>query len=261
MAQLVCPRCGARDSFDEGISAGDLCVSASARANSVGPRFPGCGPDCKAVEPEPAPDPTPNYVASTGVLSAPDALAAAVRRLKATAPESAEPIKTAEPDRSRPCCGGRRIGRDGAGGYAGSTTRVRQAKTLQPADAGTRSDSARARTLRATGSHRLGVRADLRHPGPGADPRGVGGVLAHVERALRVQAFQALAEAFSHGRRTRPSGSGRERRHRGHRRRSGGRHEDREPQPPLGRRTLPGSGHGRGWHHARHLHHGRAPHL
>ena len=34
---------------------------------------------------------------------------------------------------------------------------------------------------------------------------------------------------------------------------------DREPQPPLGDRALPGGGHRRGRHPARHLHHGRAP--
>jgi phosphoribosylformylglycinamidine synthase subunit PurL len=37
-------------------------------------------------------------------------------------------------------------------------------------------------------------------------------------------------------------------------------HPHREPQPPLGHRALPGRGHRRGRHPARHLHHGRPAH-
>ncbi len=62
--------------------------------------IPGCGPDCKAVEPESAPEPelsAPAYVASTGTLSAPEALAAVARRLKAGAPGAAESTEAAEP--------------------------------------------------------------------------------------------------------------------------------------------------------------------
>ena len=50
-----------------------------------------------------------------------------------------------------------------------------------------------------------------------------------------------------------------ERRHRGHRRRRGRGHEDREPQPSLGRGALPGRGHRSGRHHPRHLRHGARP--
>jgi hypothetical protein len=84
----------------------ETCVCRICQSQLGWTEIPGCGPDCKAVEPEPAPDPTPNYVASTGVLSAPDALATAVRRLKATAPESAEPIETAEPTEAAPAAEG-----------------------------------------------------------------------------------------------------------------------------------------------------------
>ena len=54
-------------------------------------------------------------------------------------------------------------------------------------------------------------------------------------------------------------GPGRERRRHRHRRRLGGGVQDREPQPPLVHRAVPGRGHRGGRHPARHLHDGRAP--
>ena len=60
--------------------------------------------------------------------------------------------------------------------------------------------------------------------------------------------------------RARAAGARRERGHRRPRRRSRAGLQDREPQPPVVHRALPGRGHRRGRHPARHLHHGRAAH-
>ena len=56
-----------------------------------------------------------------------------------------------------------------------------------------------------------------------------------------------------------PPGAGRERRRDRHRRRPGGGLQDREPQPSLVHRALPGRGDRGRRHPARRLHHGRAP--
>jgi phosphoribosylformylglycinamidine synthase I len=55
-------------------------------------------------------------------------------------------------------------------------------------------------------------------------------------------------------------GPGRERRRHRYRRRRGRHLQDGEPQPPVLHRALSGRGDRRGRHHARRLHHGRAPH-
>ena len=98
MAELVCPRCGARDSFMKGYLP-ETCVCRVCQSQLGWDEIPGCGPDCKAVEPELAPEPessAPTYVVSTVSLSASDALAAAARRLKAAAPEGDESAEIAE---------------------------------------------------------------------------------------------------------------------------------------------------------------------
>ncbi len=106
--------------------------------------------------------------------------------------------------------------------------------------------------------HRRGVRDDLRDPGRRADVRRARHVLAHVERALQLQALAADPRPLPDQRPARPAGPGRERRRHRRRRRLGGRVQGREPQPPERGRALPGRGHRRRRHRARHLHHGRA---
>ncbi len=80
-----------------------------------------------------------------------------------------------------------------------------------------------------------------------------------MERALLVQVLPAAsAPPADRG----PAGArrpGRERRGDRRRRRHRRRHPDREPQPPVRHRALPGRGHGRGRDPPRHLHHGCAP--
>ena len=56
------------------------------------------------------------------------------------------------------------------------------------------------------------------------------------------------------------AGAGRERRHHRYRRRLRDRVQDRIAQPPQLHRAVPGRGHRRGRHPARHFHHGRAAH-
>lgn len=65
-AQIVCPRCGARDSFMKGFLP-ETCVCRVCQSQLDWREIPGCGPDCKAVEPEPPPPPAaPTYVKATG---------------------------------------------------------------------------------------------------------------------------------------------------------------------------------------------------
>jgi hypothetical protein len=95
--QIVCPRCGARDSFMKGYLP-ETCVCRVCQSQLDWREILGCGPDCKAVEPDPAPEPSaPTYVASTITSSATAALAAAVRRLKGDAPKAAESTEAATP--------------------------------------------------------------------------------------------------------------------------------------------------------------------
>jgi len=55
--QLVCPRCGARDSFIKGYLQ-DTCVCRVCQSQLDYREIPGCGPDCKpdcaAAEPAPS---------------------------------------------------------------------------------------------------------------------------------------------------------------------------------------------------------------
>ncbi len=95
--QTVCPRCGARDSFMRGYLP-ETCACRVCQSQLDWREIPGCGPDCKAVEPEPAPEPSaPSYVASTVASSATDALAAAARRLKADALKATKPTEVVTP--------------------------------------------------------------------------------------------------------------------------------------------------------------------
>jgi hypothetical protein len=80
----------------------ETCVCRVCQSQLDWREIPGCGSDCNAVEPEPAPEPeselrAPTYVASTVASSATDALAAAARRLKADALKAAESTGAAIP--------------------------------------------------------------------------------------------------------------------------------------------------------------------
>ena len=108
--------------------------------------------------------------------------------------------------------------------------------------------------------HRPGVRRDPPAAGPGAQPDGTGRVLGHVVRALQLQELPETPEAASHRGSPGDPRAGRECRRHGHRRRPRRSVQDREPQPPLLHRTVPGRGHRRGRHSAGRLHHGRPPH-
>jgi hypothetical protein len=52
-AQTICPRCGARDSFMKGYLP-DTCICRLCQSQLGWQEIPGCGPDCTALEPEPA---------------------------------------------------------------------------------------------------------------------------------------------------------------------------------------------------------------
>ena len=103
------------------------------------------------------------------------------------------------------------------------------------------------------------VRGRRQDPGPAAQPPRARPLRRDVERALLVQVLPAApAPPADRG----PAGArrpGRERRGDRRRRRHRRRHPDREPQPPVGHRALPGRRHRGGRDPARHLHHGRAP--
>ena len=94
--------------------------------------------------------------------------------------------------------------------------------------------------------------------GPHADHGRARHLLGDVERALLLQVLQGLAEEAADQGAVGHPGPGRECRRDRHRRRPGRHLQDGEPQPPLLHRALPGRGDGRGRHHARRLHHGRA---
>jgi hypothetical protein len=49
--QIVCPRCGARNSFIEGYLP-ETCVCLRCQSQLDWREIPGCGPDCKAAMPE-----------------------------------------------------------------------------------------------------------------------------------------------------------------------------------------------------------------
>ncbi len=108
------------------------------------------------------------------------------------------------------------------------------------------------------GADRRRIRGRRQDPGPGPQPPRAGPVRRDVERALLVQVLPAAPAPPPHRGAAGPGGSRRERG--GHRRRRRHRrgHPDREPQPPLGDRALPGRRHRGGRHSARHLHHGGA---
>jgi hypothetical protein len=59
--QIVCPRCGARDSFMKGFLP-ETCVCRVCQSQLDWREIPGCGPDCKAVIPESPPPPSQVYV-------------------------------------------------------------------------------------------------------------------------------------------------------------------------------------------------------
>ena len=103
------------------------------------------------------------------------------------------------------------------------------------------------------------VRGRRQDPGPRPQPPRAGPVRRDVERALLVQVVPAAPAAPAHRGAAGARRSRRERRGDRRRRRHRGGHPDREPQPPLGHRALPGRRHRRGRHPARHLHHGGAP--
>ena len=94
---------------------------------------------------------------------------------------------------------------------------------------------------------------------PFAQPPGARALRRDVERALLVQVVPAAPAPAADRGPAGPGGSRRERR----RDRRGRRHcrgvADREPQPSVGDRAVPGRGDGRRGHPARHLHHGGAP--
>ena len=79
-----------------------------------------------------------------------------------------------------------------------------------------------------------------------------------VERALLLQVVARALEAAAYAQPPRSAGAGGKRRHHRHRRRLGLRLQDRVAQSSLVHRAVPGCCDWRGWHPARHLHHGRA---
>ena len=106
---------------------------------------------------------------------------------------------------------------------------------------------------RALGPHRRRDAAHRRAARPRAERGRAGRLLAAVVRALRLQALEeAAAQAPDRGR-AGADGPGRERRRDRRGRRPRGRVQGREPQPPLRRRAVPGSGHRSRRHPARHL--------
>jgi hypothetical protein len=56
--QVVCPRCGARDSFIEGYLP-ETCVCLRCQSQLDWREIPGCGPDCKATREPDEPEDTP----------------------------------------------------------------------------------------------------------------------------------------------------------------------------------------------------------
>ena len=102
--------------------------------------------------------------------------------------------------------------------------------------------------------------ADPEGPRPRAQPDRARALLRDVVRALLLQeqpgapASTLPTEGPAGG-----AGPGGERGGHRHRRRARRRLQDRVAQPPVVHRALPGRGHRRGRHPARHLHHGRAP--
>ena len=99
---------------------------------------------------------------------------------------------------------------------------------------------------------RAGTRADVHRARP---------LRRALVRALRVQALARLPPPAAHGR-LRTSSRGRARTRASSTSATGlaARVQDREPQPPVVHRAVPGRGHRRRRHPPRHLHHGRAAH-
>ena len=100
---------------------------------------------------------------------------------------------------------------------------------------------------------------DQRNPRPRAELHRAGHLLGDVERALQLQEHAAAAEDFPDqvAEDSRRRGRGKRRHHR-HRRRPGHRVQDRVAQSSERGRAVPGRGHGRRRHRARHFHDGRA---
>ena len=123
--------------------------------------------------------------------------------------------------------------------------------------------SAAAITPELIAQHQLtgdGVREDRLAAGPRAELHRAGHLQRDVERALLLQELAPASEEAAHARQAGAAGPGRERRHHRHRRRLRHRLQDRIAQSPQLHRAVPGRGHRRRRHPARHLHHGRAAH-
>ena len=112
------------------------------------------------------------------------------------------------------------------------------------------------RSRASTGSPRR-VRADRADPRPRADLPGARDLLGDVVGALLVQVARVPARLPTTGR-AGVAGPGRERGRGRDRRRARRGVQDREPQPPVVRRAVPGRGDRGRRHPARHLHDGRA---
>jgi hypothetical protein len=85
-AQVVCPRCGAQDSFLKGFLP-ETCVCRVCQSQLDWREIPGCGPDCRAAEPPPPPPPpAPDYVRGSA-----DSVGSAVDEPAAHESEDGEP--------------------------------------------------------------------------------------------------------------------------------------------------------------------------
>jgi hypothetical protein len=63
--KIVCPRCGARDSFMKGYLP-ETCVCRVCQSQLGWREIPGCGPDCKAVVIESPPPPQAHVTSRAG---------------------------------------------------------------------------------------------------------------------------------------------------------------------------------------------------
>ena len=139
----------------------------------------------------------------------------------------------------------------------GGTARTSSPGTVTGRGSGS---SNRRRRPSCTWPDRRGAGSDHHDPGSPAQPPRAGDVLGHVERALLVQVVARAPRTAPDGGAMGARRPGRERRRGRRGRRDRRRHTDREPQPPLRHRAVPGRGDRGGWHPPRHLHDGRQAH-